>query len=126
MNFRKIVSTILIAAMLFFAPSMIPVRAFPALPCGTFGWLPTDTAFARPTPHTLSRRPANKWNPSRMVLGRIRLSGFDHPLRHRRQLSRQPAIDHCGSLDVRFVVLDSDAGAAAAGAPSPLSAAGRS
>jgi len=50
MSFRKIVSTILIAALLFFAPSMIPVRAFPALPCGTFGWRPTDTAFAVPPP----------------------------------------------------------------------------
>jgi hypothetical protein len=56
-----------------------------------------------------------------MVLGRIRVSGFDHSLGHRRQLSRQPATDHCRSLDLRFVVLDPNASAAAAGAPSPLS-----
>jgi hypothetical protein len=47
MTIRKIVSTVLIAAMLFFAPSMIPARALPVLPsCGSFGWLLTDTAFA--------------------------------------------------------------------------------
>jgi hypothetical protein len=50
MNFRKIVSTVLIAAMLFFAPSMIPsltpARAFLCV----FSWLPTDTAFAAPLP----------------------------------------------------------------------------
>jgi hypothetical protein len=48
-HIRKIVSTALIAVMLFFAPSMMPVRAIP-LPCGTIitPWLqlPNDTAFA--------------------------------------------------------------------------------
>ncbi len=46
MNIRKIVSTILIAAMLFFGPSMIPARAL--ITCGStiIDWLPTDTAFA--------------------------------------------------------------------------------
>jgi hypothetical protein len=50
---RKIVSTVLIAAMLFFAPSMVPLRAGPApipFPCGHIlvPWLqlPNDTAFA--------------------------------------------------------------------------------
>jgi hypothetical protein len=37
MKFRKIISTTLIGAMLFFAPSMIPIRAFKAV---------ADTAFA--------------------------------------------------------------------------------
>lgn len=47
MNLRKIISTVLIAAMLFFAPSVIPARAY--ITCGvpiTSGWLSTDTAFA--------------------------------------------------------------------------------
>jgi hypothetical protein len=53
MNFRKIVTTILIAAMLFFAPSMIGpavMRAKAAIPCGVplTGLLPIDTAFAAP------------------------------------------------------------------------------
>jgi hypothetical protein len=38
----------LIAAMLFFSPSMVPVRAV-TIPCGLHPvWLPTDTAFAGP------------------------------------------------------------------------------
>jgi hypothetical protein len=53
MKLRKIVSTVLVAAMLFFAPSvipsMIPVRADGVVECGlATGWLPTDTAFAQP------------------------------------------------------------------------------
>jgi hypothetical protein len=48
MKMRKIVSTVLIAAMLFFAPSMIPAKAIP-IPCGVHpAWLATDTAFAAP------------------------------------------------------------------------------
>src|SRR5690349_205576 len=52
MNVRKIISTTLIAAMLFFAPSMVPIKAVRAVagtPCGVghvSGWLPMDTAFA--------------------------------------------------------------------------------
>jgi hypothetical protein len=51
MKVRKIVSVILMTAMLFFAPSMIPRSgAGPSVtfPCGAIptGWLPTDTAFA--------------------------------------------------------------------------------
>ena len=55
MKLRKIVSTILIAAMLFFAPSMIPsmmpARALHHSMRGSqsSAWLiPTDTAFATP------------------------------------------------------------------------------
>jgi len=50
MKIRKVVSTVLIGAMLFFVPSMVPVRAGLAVPCAGpapgIGWLPTDTAFA--------------------------------------------------------------------------------
>jgi hypothetical protein len=50
MKLRKVVSIVLMAAMLFFAPSMIPRSgAGPSVsPCGFLptGWLPTDTAFA--------------------------------------------------------------------------------
>jgi hypothetical protein len=47
MTIRKIVSTVLITAMLFFAPSMIPAKAVGvAAPCGGITWLVTDTAFA--------------------------------------------------------------------------------
>jgi hypothetical protein len=50
MSYRKIVSTILIAAMLFFAPTMIP-SMIPAQArlCGVV-WLPSDTAFAQGFP----------------------------------------------------------------------------
>jgi hypothetical protein len=44
MNPRKIVSIVLIATLLFFAPSVIPARAI-QVGCGVV-WLPTDTAFA--------------------------------------------------------------------------------
>jgi hypothetical protein len=43
---RKVVSTILIATMLFFAPSMVPLRAGAAVPFPCVSWLPTDTALA--------------------------------------------------------------------------------
>jgi len=54
MTVRKIISTVLIGAMLFFAPSTIPVRAVTTIstPCGfrlvpvPIVWLPADTAFA--------------------------------------------------------------------------------
>ena len=51
-HFRKIVSTILIAAMLFFAPSMIPARAVAVFPCGfhPIVLLPIDAAFAGAAP----------------------------------------------------------------------------
>jgi hypothetical protein len=52
-QFRKIVSTVLVGTMLFFAPSMIPIRAVkPAMAanCGVIilDALPLDTAFAAP------------------------------------------------------------------------------
>ena len=50
MNFRKIVSTAIIAAMFFWAPSIIPARAVLLTGCGyftgTMRLIPTDTAFA--------------------------------------------------------------------------------
>jgi hypothetical protein len=46
MNLRKVVSTVLIATIIFFAPSMIPARAFPPTGCGVIGLLSLDTAFA--------------------------------------------------------------------------------
>jgi hypothetical protein len=75
MKLRKIVSTILIGATFFFAPSMIPikaVRAVAATPCGTqpaVVWLPSDTAFAgvaappvvRPCPPAGHHTPVTPW-----------------------------------------------------------------
>ena len=48
MKLRKIVATITIAALFFWAPSAIPVTAFPVGgPCGVGAfWLTADTAFA--------------------------------------------------------------------------------
>jgi hypothetical protein len=49
---RRFIARILIAAMFFWAPSAIPVRAAIA-PCGaiiTFNWTTADTAFALPAP----------------------------------------------------------------------------
>ena len=50
MSFRKIVTTAIIAAIFFWVPTVIPVRALPAsgVGCGVIPtvWLPTDTAFA--------------------------------------------------------------------------------
>lgn len=58
MKIRKIVSTVLIAAMIFFAPSFFApsLMGAKAVICASGGWLPTDTAFAQvpipcPTPH---------------------------------------------------------------------------
>ncbi len=48
MKLRKIVSTVLIAALLFWAPSFIPARATVA-GCGVpFAWRSGDTAYAAP------------------------------------------------------------------------------
>jgi hypothetical protein len=44
MKLRKIEATIMIAALFFWAPSAIPVKAF-IVPCGVV-WLSADTAFA--------------------------------------------------------------------------------
>src|SRR5690348_13925019 len=47
-HIRKIVSTVLIAAMLFFAPSMIPAGGVAVFPCGfdSIVLLPAVAAFA--------------------------------------------------------------------------------
>ncbi len=68
-HIRKIVSTAVITAMLFFAPSVIPMPARAAttpIGCGplTSGWLPADTAFAiviTPCPVGHANTPAWPW-----------------------------------------------------------------
>jgi hypothetical protein len=48
MKLRRIIATITLAAVFFWAPSAIPVKAVPAPPCGVpfSSWLTADTAFA--------------------------------------------------------------------------------
>jgi hypothetical protein len=48
MKLRKIIATVSVAALFFWAPSAIPVKALPVGPCGVglTGWLTADTAFA--------------------------------------------------------------------------------
>jgi hypothetical protein len=47
MKLRKIVATITIAALFFWAPSAIPVKATGiGIGCGGFSWLTADTALA--------------------------------------------------------------------------------
>lgn len=56
MKLRKVITTLVIAAMLFWAPTFIPIPYFPApvveagTPCPSpvhnVAWLPSDTAFA--------------------------------------------------------------------------------
>jgi hypothetical protein len=108
MNFRRIVSTILIAAMFFFAPSMIipsmmPARA--ALPCGVplTGLLPIDTAFAAPAiipcpvaPPTSGAPPAWFWAAFACPASII-LSGIVANFRDNRQLTTAEAWT-CGLL----------------------------
>jgi hypothetical protein len=73
-HIRRIISTILVGAMFFFAPSMIPIKSVRAqsvsFPCGTLhdGWLlPLDTAFAglagrvTPCPTGHSHTPVTPW-----------------------------------------------------------------
>jgi|SRR5664280_510101 hypothetical protein len=51
MKLRKIVATIMIAALFFWAPSAIPVKASGiGIGCGGFSWLTADTAFAGAVP----------------------------------------------------------------------------
>jgi hypothetical protein len=45
MIFRKIVATIVVAAIFFWAPSVIPARAV-IVGCGSISWNSSDTAFA--------------------------------------------------------------------------------
>ena len=109
MKLRKIVSTALIGAMLFFAPSTIPapVRAQSLTgPCGSrilSGWLPMDTAFAGipvrtppcPVGHS-SHTPAWPW----VVIGcagSIVLSALVANFRDNRQLTT-PEAWTCGLL----------------------------
>jgi hypothetical protein len=98
-NIRKIVSTILIGAMIFFAPSMMPTRA---LACGVrvLTWLATDTAFAQfqatPCPPVKSHVPAWPW----VVIGcagSIVLSAVVANFRDNRQLTT-PEAWTCGLL----------------------------
>jgi hypothetical protein len=51
MKLRRIIATITVAAVFFWAPSTIPVKAVLSVsPCGPFSWLAADTAFAAPGP----------------------------------------------------------------------------
>jgi hypothetical protein len=102
-GFRKIVSTILIAAMLFFAPSMIPVKALP-LPCGVplTGLLPIDTAFAAPAiipcpVAPTSGAPPAWWWAAFACPASIILSGIVANFRDNRQLTTAEAWT-CGLL----------------------------
>src|SRR4029077_6942381 len=98
---RKFVSTQLIGALLFFAPSMVPVRAIP-LPCGVIitQSVPMDTAFAAiitPCPPALPAHvPAWFWAgfacPASIIL-----SGIVADFRDNRQLTTAEAWT-CGLL----------------------------
>jgi hypothetical protein len=100
---RKIVTTILIGAMLFFAPSMMPSGMLRAASCGpqNVGWLATDTALAGvtrfiPCPPNHSHTPAWPW----VVIGcagSIVLSALVANYRDNRQLTTSEAWT-CGLL----------------------------
>ena len=103
MIFRKTVTVILIAAILFFVPSMIPVRA--SVGCGVpLAWLPTDTAFAAPplfipcpvVPPTHGAPPAWFWAAFACPASII-LSGIVANFRDNRQLTTAEAWT-CGLL----------------------------
>ena len=118
--FRKIVSTALIATMLFFVPSIIPsmmrARATGPLPCGTVlqpAWLATDTAFAGAPVRLLLVRQG--YTHPCMAVGGNRMCGINRGLCPCRQFLEQPGTDGAGSMDVRLAVLDSEAVSAAAG-----------
>jgi hypothetical protein len=103
MKIRKIVSTVLMAAMLFFAPSMIPVRAGTTLPCvRVSGWLPTDTAFALPAIPCVPVPPSHGYIPAWFWAAfacpaSIILSGAVANFRDKRQLTYAEAWT-CGLL----------------------------
>jgi hypothetical protein len=103
MKIRKIVSTILIAAMLFFAPSMIPVRAGVTIPCHpASGWLATDTAFATilipcPVAPPTHGAPPAWWWAAFACPASIILSGIVANFRDNRQLTYAEAWT-CGLL----------------------------
>jgi hypothetical protein len=46
MKLRAIVATLIVAALFFVAPSVVPVKAVSAGPCGAITWMAGDTAFA--------------------------------------------------------------------------------
>jgi hypothetical protein len=108
MSFRKTVSTVLIAAMFFFAPSMIGPSLMPAragVPCGVpfTGLPPIDTAFAAPAiipcpvaPPTHGAPPAWWWAAFACPASII-LSGFFANFRDNRQLTTAEAWT-CGLL----------------------------
>ena len=110
MKLRKIVTMILMGAMLFFAPSTIPMKAVKAaavvsVPCGTrLLWLQTDTAFAGPaaappvTPCPVGHSHTPVW--SWVVIGcagSIILSALVANFRDNRQLTT-PEAWTCGLL----------------------------
>jgi hypothetical protein len=107
MNIRKTVTIVLIAAMFFFAPSMIIPSMIPAraitIPCGVplTGLLPIDTAFAAtivpcPAPLSAAHVPAWFWAgfacPASIIL-----SGIVANFRDNRQLTTAEAWT-CGLL----------------------------
>src|SRR5712691_6174269 len=106
MNIRKALTIALIAAMFFFAPSMMPARAvMTILPCGVplTGLLPTDTAFAGPAfipcpvaPPTHGAPPAWFWAAFACPASII-LSGIVANFRDNRQLTTAEAWT-CGLL----------------------------
>jgi hypothetical protein len=107
MNFRKIVITIVIAAMLFFAPSMIGptvMRAKVAVLCGVLppaaGLLPIDSAAAAiapcPVPLPAAHVPAWFWVAFACPASII-LSGIVANFRDNRQLTTAEAWT-CGLL----------------------------
>ncbi|HVX98938.1 MAG TPA: hypothetical protein VHA55_04010 [Pseudorhodoplanes sp.] len=74
MKIRKAIATITMAAMFFWAPSMVPARAAPPVGCGvtvTNWFLPSDTAFAVPLPVPCPASATTPW----AVIG-IGLSAF--------------------------------------------------
>jgi hypothetical protein len=48
-GFRKVVAVVMMAIALFWAPSVVPVKAV-GVSCGLITWVTPDTAFAAPPP----------------------------------------------------------------------------
>jgi hypothetical protein len=104
LKFRKSVSTVLIATMLYFAPSVIPsvLPARAVFTCG-LSWLPTDTAFAAIiAPCPIPGAPIHGFVPAWVWAGlacpaSIILSGIVANFRDNRQLTYAEAWT-CGLL----------------------------